>query len=337
MAVTKLLPPAFQGCQALLPYGYMRSGFVIALIVTVVFSTGYFYHVAKAICPIPVTYTIGQVDDRFGLTYDEIKLVLAEAESVWEDATGQNLFSYDEAGELVINFVYDDRQAFTEAASESRNELETTESASAALQAQYDQLVAAYDAKQQAHEQAVATYEAKLEAFNERVDHYNETGGAPTDVFDELKAASAALDRQRDALNDEAAELNDLVKQINDLGQQGNSLVEEYNNRINNHNNRFSTEREFTQGTYRSGGSIDIFTYNDLTDLRLVLAHEFGHALSIDHVAGSESVMYFLIENQPTELAISEQDLAAFQAVCTPRSTWDTIVLGVTTAFNTNE
>ena len=84
----------------------MRPLFTLVLIIAVVFAGGYFYHTASAVCNVPITYRIGSVDAEFGLSYDEVRTAVTEAESLWEDATGKNLFTYDEKGEVVINFIF---------------------------------------------------------------------------------------------------------------------------------------------------------------------------------------------------------------------------------------
>ena len=314
----------------------MRSGFTISLIVTMLFSSGYFYYVAQAICPVPIEYQIGELDERFNLSKDEAKLAIAEAESVWEDATGQNLFTYRDDARFVVNFIYDERQALTDMERIERAKLSTVESVSDEVRSEYNRLILSYDEQQRSHEARVAAYEQDLQDFNDKVDAYNQSGGAPEEVFEELQAEENRLDQEREAINSSAGELNDLVQEINRLGERGNNLVERYNERVSEFNDAFSTHREFTQGTYTNQGAIDIYTFADETELQTVLAHELGHALSIGHVPGAESVMYYLIGGQPEELTLSEYDMAAFVEVCGSRSFWDTISLGVNQLFYPN-
>src|SRR5437764_119818 len=71
-------------------------------------SAGYFLATYRATCVL--TYRLGTVDSRFGLTQDEVLAALRKAESVWEKGFRQSLFQYDPNGEIVVNFLYDNRQ-----------------------------------------------------------------------------------------------------------------------------------------------------------------------------------------------------------------------------------
>ncbi len=304
---------------------YMRSGFGFTLLITFIFASSYFYFAALAICPVPVYYRIGELDERFGLTLEEARAAVADAELVWEQPTGRELFIYDEQADFTVNFIYDERQAFTEAEEASRERLAGVEEVNDTLMAQYSALVEEYDELQVTYEAMADAYERDLVRYNETVASYNEEGGAPSEVFAELQAEEASLERDRRELETLRTQLNRLVDSINQLGEQGNNLVERYNERVATYNEQFGQSREFTQGTYVSSGRIDIYTFADAAELRLVLAHELGHALSIDHVPGTASIMYFLIGEQPEDLALSPEDLEEFRVVCGEGSFWDTI------------
>lgn len=314
----------------------MRGGFITAFGITVLLAGGYFYIAAQAICPIPLSYRVGDIDERFGISHEELRSVVEKAEEVWEKTSGRELFVYDENSNFTINLVYDDRQAFTDAEMEERARLENTESASGAIQNEYDKLVSQYDTLQKQYEEAVESYKKDLSAYNEEVSYYNVEGGAPAEVYDQLEKEKSRLETEQMDLEKTIVSLNGLVEQINMVGERGNNLIDTYNRGVDQFNNTFNTHREFTQGTYRSDGRIDIYTFTDPKELKLVVAHELGHALSIDHVAGSESVMYFMIGEQLDDLVPSEYDMIAFTEVCRERSFWDTIVLGFNTSFNLN-
>ncbi len=308
----------------------MRKGFAVSFIVVLLFAGGYFYYVAQAICPIPLTYTIGDIDPSFDLSFDEAKLVITEAESAWEDATGQNLFTYRDDADFTINFVYDERQATTDAEGNFKEKLDKTQSVTDAINRRYNQLVTEYDRLQVEYSKKVARYEKNLAAYNTQVEALNAQGGADPEEYAVLQERKDDLDVEREELNTLSRQLNNLVDEINRVGEQGNRLIEAYNRGVQEYNDTFGTSREFTQGTYSSDKRIDIYAFQDMDELRVVLAHEFGHALSLEHVGNEKSLMYFLMGKQPVPPVPSTEDMEEFNRVCASKSLWDTIKLSFT-------
>lgn len=287
--------------------------------VTLLFGGGYFYYIAQAVCPVPIAYSIGEIDERFDLNEDEARVIISEAESVWEDATGRNLFSYEEDGELVINFVFDNRQKFIEAEDQLKEKLDATENVSDELQNTYASLVSEYNELRVSYATKVEIYEKRLQRYNAEVEKYNEQGGAPADVYEALSKEKEALDAEQSSINSLSSKLNVLVEEINSIGEKGNSLIDTYNEGVGVYNKTFGEPREFTQGDYVNG-TITIYTFEDAEELKLVLVHELGHALSLGHVEGKESAMYYLIGEQPEELVLSAEDIGEFDRVCGEKS-----------------
>ncbi len=293
----------------------MRSGFAGALIIVTLFAGGYFYVLSETICPVPLAYRIGELDERFGLTEFEAQAAVADAAAVWEEATDRELFIYDEEATFLINFIFDERQALADAEGDFKDRLDRAEGLNESLTAQYESLVAKYESLLETYEAGLAAYEADLAAYNAEVTQYNAEGGAPEAAFNRLEATQRALGTEQARLNETADTLNRLVEEINQVSAEGNRVVETYNRGVNVYNQTFGEPREFTQGDYQ-GDEINIYTFESLEELQLVLVHELGHALSIGHVEGEESIMHYLIGAQPTPLTLADADLAAFSQVC---------------------
>lgn len=309
----------------------MRNLFTILLLITI--GTSVLYMSAlNAVCAVPISYALGTLDEQFGLSQEDALAILGEAEAVWEGPLETELFRYDPDSRFVVNFIYDERQQFSEAEFGFRQRLGTVEQVNDSVRAQYAELTSEYDELKENFNERSEAYERRLASYNNEVRQYNEMGGAPPDELERLERESEALETERRGINAFARELNSLVEQINRIGEQGNLLVEQYNRGVGEYNETFGQSRQFTQGEYR-GQSINIFSFADRNELRLVLAHEFGHALGIDHAEGRESIMYYLIGEQPADLALSPYDIAEYNAVCTDRSPWATLVLNARSIF----
>lgn len=291
----------------------------ILCVVVILIGGGYWYHRVHSKCQMPLTYTIGSLDARFELTDEEVRAIVSEVESKWEDKTGQNLFTYDpEHASLTINFIFDDRQLLTDDEHTLREVLDRKESISGAIRDEYENLISQYQKLQERYKSQVAGYENRLGVHNGEVAYWNNEGGAPSDIYARLNKEEKRLAGERTALEELADEINELVDQINTLSETGNETVEEYNDQVQLYNDRFNHEQEFTQGDYQKD-RINIYQFADLDELKLVLAHEFGHALSLDHVDDEQAVMYYLMDGQDSSLVFTDADLAEFERVCGAR------------------
>jgi uncharacterized protein YukE len=298
----------------------MRFRFILILGLAIFVSGWYFYRIAGP-CIVPKPYSIGVVDERFALDKDAIESLLLESKSVWEDAIGRQLFVYQENSDFKINFIYDERQSKTDQAEVTRTTLDKKETASAKINAQYQELITQYDKLKNSYDSSVSVYETKLADFNETVAKYNEKGGAPDSVFNSLKTIEQNLGNEASALEKTAETLSDLAKQINVVSEQSNAIIAEYNKSVQQYNKNYTGEEEFTQGDYQ-GDSINIYNYQDVNELRNVFVHEWGHAIGLKHVEGNESIMYYLMEDQPKSSALSVNDLAALNSQCLPNNNW---------------
>lgn len=293
-----------------------KNTLIAALILAVLTTSGYsWYQVAYSKCRVPITYRIGEIDERFNITEEEVRAALSDSESLWEDATEKNLFTFKETGEMVINFTYDERQATTEKEHQLADVLDRKAEMSESIRDNYEDLLDGYETLKSEYETKVASYERRLAAHNALVEDWNKKGGAPTDIHASLGATSRTLNSESAQLNKTARTLNGLVAKINDLGTSGNRAVEEYNNDVNRYNDAFGDGREFTQGDY-SDRVITIYQFDGGAELRKVLAHEMGHALGILHVEEPGAVMYYLMEGQLADVSLHAADVAAYRASC---------------------
>lgn len=107
-----------------------------------------------------------------------------------------------------------------------------------------------------------------------------------------------------DAVNAQAGKLNLLADRIN-------SHIDEYN-RINERLRGGFAEGAFTVSSF--GNYLEVFEFESDDQLDRLLAHEFGHALGLDHSDSRDDVMYPV--NVKTAPILSADDIAQLEEVC---------------------
>ncbi len=293
----------------------MRALLILSLIFTLVFSTSYWYVSTANICPVPIAYRLGDIDVRFDITTDEAKKVLTDAEAMWENAVGRNLFVYDENTSFALNFIYDERQQLASTEEEWRMDLDRQEAESREILEQVKVSAKQYEVLQAEYDQDRARYESRLSSYNEEVESINQQGGASPEVYADLQIKQKDLRSELARLIDQEKVLNSTITEINDQGERGNELIKRYNEEVVQYNEIYGNLDIYTQGDFKRD-RINIYKFSDLAELTRVIAHEFGHALGLGHVDGESSVMYYLMTDQSSQTELSTADKEVFFTVC---------------------
>ncbi len=303
----------------------MRLSILLLILIATLFGGGFWYQYIDTTCRTPVYYHIGSVDERFGTSEDEIQRIAGNAEMLWENALHADLFVYSDIEEGVpINLVFDERQQEAEKEAELRADLEAKEGMSESVGVQYEALIAKFRTLKKEYESRVVSYEATLQKYNAEVTKWNNNGGAPENIAKELQQKSGTLSKEQDALQKLAGELNAIAENLNNIGARGNALITDYNSIVEKYNDEFSDAREFAQGDY-ADSVINIYQYDSEEELTIVLAHEFGHALSLGHVEGENSIMYYLMGAQTSKAGVQIPDITEYTNVCREKSIFESI------------
>lgn len=294
----------------------MGNKVVIVLLAFISFAALFLQYQQTAICRNPLGYSLGNFDTRFGITEDKFINTVKAAESTWEKGIGRELFQYNSSAPFKVNLIFNERQAVTIEAVGSERTIETSRASYDALVREYNNLVILYKQRVDGHNFWISQFEQRLAEYNRKVAHSNSKGGASPDEYDQLQQERKALEAQKTELDKKGIDLNALAARINGLGDQVNSLAQRLNLDVKVHNRRYGEPRKFDQAEYR-GNEINIYQFDGISDLQLVLAHEFGHALGLDHVNNPVSMMYYLMDKQNLmNPQLSQEDIAAFKTRC---------------------
>lgn len=293
----------------------IRQIFLLLAFVGAMGGSYLYFH--KVPCAQPITYRIGTVDPRFGVSEAQFKADLERAGGVWDAAIGKPLFAYAEKGEVIVNLVYDTRQQITQKEQVLSATIDETKQTAASVKAEFEALKAQYAAAEQSYSSALTSFNQAQDTYSAQVSYWNSKGGAPQKEYAALVRQKNDLTAQHDTLEQKRVELNALASKVSTYVAKYNSLVRDINTNINTINNDGLTGTQFEEGVYISdekGKRINIYQFENKTDLLRVLAHELGHSLGLSHNENPESIMNPI--NRGDSLTLSEDDLLALKAQC---------------------
>lgn len=267
----------------------------------------YTAHIQQSIlCEVPIGWRIGKLDPAFNLTRMEAEAVGRRAATMWNDGVGKTLFVYDEENGFPINFSYDDRQQKILQETLLKNNIANhdlmIDNSVEWLEIQKENLN--QQLQQFAHEKEKLA--ADIAALQRRL-----AGGVPAQ---KLKYQRRELMRRQNDLQNEAEWLNEQQRQLQREQENINATIRDRNDLLPTSQ---SPPVNFETGLMqidKMQRTMTIFAFHSHKDLMLTMAHEFGHALGLDHTKEADSLMYAYFTASQQDFTVA--DLNAFRQQC---------------------
>jgi len=255
-------------------------------------------------CDTPIPYRIGTIDPQFNMSQAEFTQAIAEGTAVWSTSYGKPVFVYDPESSFTVNLIYDTRQTLNTQINAMNTELEQKDT-------NLKPEIAAY-------RQQSADLQRQINDLNQKIQSSNEEGGASEEEYQKLTAEQNQLRQEANALNAKAEALSQQTKEYN-------TEIRQLDQKVNTYNEALQVKPE--GGLYTYNGvqrKIDIYIYDSHQELLHTLAHEFGHALGMDHVSNTNAIMNARTNKNTT---LTQDDMNALIAVCKKQSI---ITIGLT-------
>lgn len=283
-------------------------------------------------CDTPIRWKLGDIDPRFPLGRDAFLVSVIRSEAIWEKQLGKNLLMYDPDATFVVTTLFDERQKMTYDKQDLDENVARYDRVAVTIKDDYDDQRTAFEQDRNALKRRIYAFENNLSEYNAEVSNVNASGGATKETFDALEKDRKALQDEREAIDLESVRVGALADTVNAIAEKLNTETETVQRNLTDFRKKYGEPKPFIQGLYDPAGpSITIYQFENKDDLRLVLAHEFGHALGIEeHVQDDQSsLMYAMMGGQDLENpTLTPEDIAAYRAACAarPESKRDAII-----------
>lgn len=260
-----------------------------------------------------IRYRVAEVDSRFGLSKEQVIELSKEAIQIWSLGTGKDFFVYDDNARLSVHLIYDERQHNTEERKKHIAVIDREQQQWSSKKQEVDAISQDLQRNRQILDSKKIELDQLVDSYNQHIAHINRLGGAESELQKTLHEQSQQLQIRMQAMQIEIDQHNFNISRLNQKVDALNQLNYRIDDSVSHFNQKFQP-RLFDKGLF-NGRAIYIYEFENTDDLRVTLAHEFGHALGLKHHETPEALMYPMLDNQQLEnFRLHPADLALLAA-----------------------
>ena len=284
---------------------------------------------------------IGRIDDFYKdkLSEHQLKIIIDEIEHTFESQLNMNIFDYSQNGKP-IDIIFETPSKLEEKIKEKMEKFTLKLEKIEELKRQFPKIKEEMCISKNTYNEQSSILNKKIEELNEYVRNINKKTNLSKDEYLE---AQSYINIEKSEIDIEGKKQKKSHKDLTKLFNSYNQKVFSFNNLVND-SNRISNEiesmsRNFkkikgkvfaeentTIKTYYKDGQlvkekssiismnkIEIYGFDNLKQLKVVLAHEIAHLVGIPHIEVKNALMNPLLDKNQDELVLSSEDILNFK------------------------
>lgn len=288
------------------------------------------------------TVKIGQIDKHYNhlITHDKLYAIIKEIEALFESQLGFNVFDYDPNGKPIdIKYI---------PSSKKKKQILQTKKQSKSLQKKINQLQLYISSNQTHIKLEKEKLQSQYNKFNYSVKQFNQSISKLkhsskqiskiefNKIKREISQKEKIIKRKKSDLNLKKKQFNRKLSTYKRKIRKYNLLVHRYNKsqrKIENLSKNLKEIKGITRSktktiytTYAQDNEvsiekssekymekIDIYDFENLQLLKVILAHEIGHLIGVEHINIKGALMNpYIQEEQRLKLSLTEADIKEF-------------------------
>ena len=285
---------------------------------------------------------IGKIHDYYKnkISEQQLRTIIDEIEHTFESQLNMNIFDYSLNGKP-IDILFETPSKLEEKIQEKMGKLNSKLEKIEELKIQFPKMKEELNSSQNSYNEQISILNKKVEELNEYVRNINKKANLSKDEYSKAQNYINIEKSKIDIESKKQKNLHrDLIKQFNSYNQKNfsfNNLVNDSNrisNEIESMNRNVKKikgktfgEENITIKTYYKDGKlvkektnsismnkIEIYGFDNLKQLKVVLAHEIAHLVGIPHIEAKNALMNpILPKTQEEKLVLTAEDILNFK------------------------